>query len=57
MRIKYARKLSSLFMWLLYEQLLGAEHIRVCVTRCDQSAQNRRQNVFARGALRLCREA
>jgi len=57
MRIKYGRKLSSLFMWLLYEQLLGTEQIRVFVARYDQSAQNRCQKVFARGALRLCREA
>jgi len=26
-RIKYARKLSSLFMWLLYVQLLGGQNI------------------------------
>jgi len=35
----------------------GAEQIRVCVSRYDQSAQKRRQKVFTRGALRLCREA
>jgi len=38
------------------------EQIRVCVCRCDQSAQNLRQKVFTRGAsnplrtaARLCR--
>jgi len=35
----------------------GTEQIRVCMTRYGQSAQNRHQKVFARGSLRLCREA
>jgi len=30
----------------------GTKEIRVCVSRYDQSAQNRRQKVFTRGALR-----
>jgi len=53
--MKYARKLSSLFMWLLYVQLLGGQNSCVCVSRYDKSAQTRRQKVFTRVALRLRR--
>jgi len=33
----------------------GGQNRCVCVSRCDQSAQNRRQKVFTRMALRLRR--
>ena len=33
----------------------GAEQIRVCVSRCDQSTQNRRHKVFTKVVLLLCR--
>jgi len=57
MRIKNQRKLSSLFMWLLYTTTGETEQTRVCESRNDQSAQNRRQKVFTRGALRMFSEA
>ena len=34
---------------------MGTEQRRVCVNRDDQSAQKRRQKVFTRRVLRLCR--
>ena len=42
-------------MWLLYVQLLGGRTDTRCVSRCDQSAQNRRQKVFTKVVLRLSR--
>jgi len=35
----------------------GTEQIRVCVSRYSQSTQNRRQKMFIREALCLCRKA
>jgi len=35
----------------------GTEQIRVCVSRYNQSTQNRRQKMFIREALCLCRKA
>ena len=40
MRIKYAKKVSFFIMWLLYVTTAGAEQIRACVSRYDQSAWN-----------------
>jgi len=53
------RKKTFVFIYVavIYTTAVGTEQIRVCVSRYDQSVQNRRQKVFTTGALRLSMES
>jgi len=61
-RIENAHKVRKKTFVFIYVAVIcttavGTEQIRVCVSRYDQSVQNRRQKVFTTGALRLSRES